>query len=81
MFEGRHPWIWLNPVLKIFSEDTLKIKGGIIPDNLFSPTEKNTSLVNWPKELGILPPKLLEVAEITFGDDKFPKEVRIRPIK
>ena len=59
MFDGRRPWIWLSPTPNISNEDILKIEGGIVPDNLFTPTRKRKSLVNWPKESGIIPPKLL----------------------
>ena len=59
MSDGRCPWIWLSPTTNTFNEDKLKIEGGIVPDNLFTPTEKNVSFVNWPKEVGILPPKLI----------------------
>ena len=60
MSNGRCPWIWLRPTSKFCKEDKLKIEGGIVPDNLFETTEKSVSFVNWPKEVGILPPKLLK---------------------
>ena len=65
----------------LINEDKLKIKGGILPDNLFEPTPKNVSFVNWPKEVGILPPKLLEPVENTFREDKLPKKGGILPIR
>ena len=37
---GRRPSILLNSTLKMFNEDRLKIEGGIVPDNVFWPTEK-----------------------------------------
>ena len=59
IFDGRHPWIWLIPTSKAINEDRLRIEGGIVPNNLFEAVRKNLSLVNRPKELGIIPPKLL----------------------
>ena len=60
IFDGRHPWIWLIPTSKAINEDKLRIEGGIVPNNLFEAVRKNLSLVNRPKESGIIPPKLLE---------------------
>ena len=56
---GRCPWIWLLTTSSYFNEDKVKIEGGIVPDSLFETTEKIVSFVNWTKEVGILPPKLL----------------------
>ena len=81
MSNGRCPWIWLNPMSNPRNQDKLKIEGGILPDNLFTPTPKNVSFVNWPKEVGILPPKLLKATENTSREDKLPKEGRILPVK
>ena len=81
MSDGRCPWIWLSPTSNTFNEDKLKIKGGILPDNLFEPTPKNVSFVNQPKEVGILPPKLLEYVPNCCREDKFPKESGILPVK
>ena len=81
MFDGRCPWIWLTPTSNVFNEDKLKIEGGILPDNLFEPTPKNVSFVNWPKEVGTLPPKLLQAIPNTSREDKFPIEGGILPIK
>ena len=59
MSDGRCPWIWLTPTSIYVIEEILKNKQGIVPDNLFEPTAKISSLVNWPKESEILPPRLL----------------------
>ena len=55
---GRVIWIWLTPTLIFLIEEILKNEGGIVPDNLFDATAKISSLINWPKESGILPPRL-----------------------
>ena len=57
--DGRCPWIWLNATSKYFNKDKLKIERGIFSDNLFEVTPIYISLVNWPKVVGIFPPKLL----------------------
>ena len=59
MSDGRYPWILLTPTSIFVIEEILKNKGGIVPDNLFEPARKISSLVSWPKESGILPPRLL----------------------
>ena len=59
MFNEGCPWIWLTPTSIYVIEEILKNKQGIVPDNLFEPTAKISSLVNWPKESEILPPRLL----------------------
>ena len=81
MSVGRCPWIWLDPTSNACSEDKLKIEGGILPDNLFKPTPKNVSFINWPKEVGILQPKLLKAAANTSREDKLPNEGGIVPFK
>ena len=43
----------------IINEEIFNIEGGIIPKNLFELTKKYINLVNWPKEVGIIIPKLL----------------------
>ena len=59
MFDGRCPWIWLAPISTCVIKEILKNKGGIVPNNLFDPTTKISSLANWPKKSGLLPPRLL----------------------
>ena len=59
MSDGRYPWIWLTPTSIFLIEEILKNDEGIVPDNLFDATAKISSLVSWPKESGILPPRLL----------------------
>ena len=81
MLDGRCPWNWLDAISTKINEVILKIKGEIVPDNLFTVTERNASLVNWPKESGIIPPKLLCATEIFSKDDKFPKEGGIAPVR
>ena len=74
MSDGRRPWIWLVVTSNIFNKDRLSIEGGIVPDNLFKPTKKYESLVNWPKESGIIPPKLFSAALNTSRNERFPKK-------
>ena len=81
MSNGRCPWIWLFPTSNCIIEERLKIEGGIVPDNLFELTLKILSLVKWPNDSGILPPKLLKGAEITSRDDRFPKEFGKLPVR
>ena len=59
MSDGIFPSIWLTPTSIVVIKEILKNKGGIVPDNLFDATAKILSLVSWPKESGILPPRLL----------------------
>lgn len=40
-------------------EEILKIEEGIIPDKLLAANDRNTRFSNHPKELGIVPSKLL----------------------
>jgi hypothetical protein len=75
MSDGRRPWIWLSPTSNISNEDRLKIEGGIVPDNLFPPTRKYESLVNWPKESGIIPPKLFSATQTLLETRGFQKKV------
>ena len=81
MSDGRCPWIWLTATSIFVIEEILKNKGGIVPDSLFEPIAKILSLANWPKELGILPPRLLLATEKPSRDDKFPKEGGIIPVR
>ena len=53
---GRCPWIRLPPTLKSIIDERLKNEEEIVLDNLFEPILKTVSLVNWPRESGILPP-------------------------
>ena len=81
MSDGRRPWIWLTPTSNFSNTDRLKIEGGIVPDNLFTPTRKRKSLVNWPKESEIIPPKLFSDTINHFRNERFPKEGGILPIR